>query len=528
MSFRKIDLAAVAGDEPLDAFALHGAAANDDAAYLYRGRRGSHTFALAHRPTLGAWRTFARPLAMWPLAPGEAEVTVRLRCVVQDASVALGLAIYDPTTRTLTQTDLDTTATTSTTNVTLTANVSGLAGTVGLFLLFRSEKSATVTKHTYSNATVLTQAGRLDLDGGHPFSLNPSKRYVVEFEDDTTARPDSHYPPPLELIEWDDTADENARGWPFVDGGWYGFQGAGEDFEVAITLLGSLILHGYSVASSGWDARPSMADLLQPAFPPSVPPVSALHARMRAQHIARTPIHAVAPAPDTQTTDADGRVLDPFGQVVSLYSLVSSWRQASSAYVGGYDDDQIAVDRPASATYTRSTLILSGLLAVDGGGRVGGRTVQVNARVKGYSWDAGAGEWSDDAETLPDADGLPIVAPVMGRVFEPRIAAYYAGGLVNTPFGPSAGGGGDSWHTLRGCWPLTAFREPSGFVDDLPQQLGGGLVPFELEVTDPITGADRALVLELQAMATDLQGGSAQGLKGVVAALTVYTRPEVI
>jgi hypothetical protein len=526
MAFRKIDLDAVAGDEPLDAYALHGAAANDDAARENRGRRASHTFALAHRPTLGAYRTFARPLCMWPLAPGTAQVTVRLRCAVQDASVLLGLAVYDPTTRTLTQTDLDTTATTSTTNVTLTADVSGLAGTVGLFLLFRSVKSATVTKHTYNNTTVLFQAGRLDFDGGHPFALNPAKRYVVEFEDDTTPRPDAQYPPPLELIEWDDTTDKNARGWPFVDGGWFDFQGTSADFEVSVTLLGSLILHGYSVADSGWDARPSAQALLQPAFPPAVPPASALHARLRAQHVQRTAVHALAPTPDTQDLDGDGRVVDPFGRVVSLYSLTSSWRQVSAAYVGGYEDDQTTVDRPSAATYTRSTLIVAGLLAVDGGGQVSGRTVQVSARVKAYSWDAGT--WDGDAETLPDADGLPIVAPVMGRVFEPQIAGYYAGGLINVPFGPSSAVGGETWHTLRGCWPLLAFREPSGFVDDLPQQLGGGLVPFELEVTDPETGVDRALVIELQATPADLQGGAATALKGTLAALTIYTRPEVI
>ena len=526
MAFRKIDLGAAAADQPLDAYLLHGAAANDDAAYLYRGRRASQTYALDHRPTLGAYRTFARPLCMWPLAPGEAQVTVRLRCVVQDASVNLGLAVYDPTTRTLTQTELDTVATTSTTNVTLTADVSNLAGTVGLFLLFRSEKSATVTKHTYNNATVLFQAGRLDFDGGHPFTLSASKRYVVEFEDDTTPRPEGQYPPPLELIEWDDSTDQEARGWPFLYGGWYDFQGSGENFEASITLLGSLILHGYSAASSGWATRSSAQALLQPAFPPSVSPVSALHARLRAQHVARTAIHALGPTPDTQTLDDDGRVLDPFGAVVSLFSLTNSWRQAASAYVGGYEDDQTDVDRPSSATYTRSTLIVAGLLAVDGGGQVGGRTVQVNARVKAYSWDAGA--WSDDAETLPDADGLPIIVPVMGRSFEPRVAAYYAGGLINTPFGPSAGGGGQTWHTLRGCWPLLAFREPSGFVDDLPEQLGGGLVPFEIEVTDTVTNVDRALTVELQAMNTDLQGGAVTSLRGTLAALTIYTRPEVI
>jgi hypothetical protein len=103
--------------------------------------------------------------------------------------------------------------------------------------------------------------------------------------------------------------------------------------------------------------------------------------------------------------------------------------------------------------------------------------------------------------------------------------AYTAGGLVEA-FGPSSGGGGDSWHTLRGCWPMSSFREPDGFVDDLPP-LGHGLVPFVVEVEDTVTGADRALVLEVQGSTTDTAGNPLGG-RVTIAALTIYTRAEVV
>jgi len=521
MAFKKIDLAAVAGDQPLDAFALHGAIANDDAAYTGRPRRASHTYAAAYRPTLGAARGWVRPLALWPLSPGCTQLTVRLRFTVQDASVTVWLAAYDLATYRLIENATKTTLTTSDTNATLTLDTSRLSGHVGVMLCFASTRSATTTKITYTSATVLSAWGRVNFHPGHGLSLSPSKRYVVEVVDDATQRAVAvDYPPQMELLEWDDATDEDGRVWPFFFGSHYNFQGAGEDFGIDVTLLGSLILGGYSIAESAYAARAALTDPLQPAYQPAAPTLSALHARLYQQHL-RTAIHALAPAVDVGDTDADGRIVNVLGAVVNAGS--SSWRVLSSAYLGDYDDDETDVDRPTSATYTRSTLVLAGLLCVDGGGSSLGRVVDLALRVNLYSWDAGT--WDGDPVTAPSSDGQPVTAPVLGVSADPRLADNTAGGLVES-FGPSSGGGGDSWHTLRGCWPLSSFREPDGFVEDVPP-LGHGLVPFLLEVEDTITGADRALVLEVKGSTTDTRGETFRG-SVTLAALTIYTRAEVI
>jgi hypothetical protein len=520
MAFRKIDLDAVAGDEPLDAFALHGSIANDDAAYTSRGRRASHTYAAAHRPTLGAVRSWVRPLTVWPLSPGCTQLTVRLRCAVQDASVTVWLAAFDLATYRLIPSATTTTLTTSDTNATLTLSTSGLAGLVGVMLCFRSARSATTTKITYASANVLLQRGKVTFHPGHGLSLNPSKRYAVEVVDDVTQRAELvDYPPAMELLEWDDATDEDGRVWPFYYGSHYNFQGAGEDFGIDVTLLGSMVLHGYSVAESAYSTRAALTAPLQPTLDPAVAAVAALHARLYQQHL-RTPIHALAPSSDVGDLDGDGRAVNVLGCVLDLSA---SWQVASTAYLGGYDDDQVEVDRPTAQTYTRSTLILAGLVCVDGGGDTAGRTVELHLRAKLYSWDAGT--WDGDAVTGPSSDGVPVLAPVLGLSADPRLMAYTAGGLVEA-FGPSSGGGGDSWHTLRGCWPMSSFREPDGFVDDLPP-LGHGLVPFVVEVEDTVTGADRALVLEVQGSTTDTAGNPLGG-RVTIAALTIYTRAEVV
>ena len=116
-------------------------------------------------------------------------------------------------------------------------------------------------------------------------------------------------------------------------------------------------------------------------------------------------------------------------------------------------------------------------------------------------------------------------APVLALSADPRLASYTAGGLL-AAVSPSSGGSGDSWHTLRGCWPLSTFQEPDGFVDDLPP-LGHGLVPFVLEIEDTITGADRALVLEVKGSTTDTRGNPFGG-RAALAALAIYTRAEVV
>lgn len=522
MAFRKIDLDAVQGDEPLDAFVLHGVVANDDAAYTGRPRRGSHTYAAAHRPTLGAGSAFLRPLALWPLSPGCTQITVRLRCAVQDASVTVWLAALDLATYRLTSSPSTTTLTTSDTSAVLTLDVSGLVGLVGVMLCFRSSKSATTTKITYSSAEVLGARGQVSFHPGHGLTLDPSKRYVVEVVDDVTQRAElADYPPTMELVEWDNATDEEGRCWPFYYGSHFNFQGAGEDFAVDVTLIGSLILHGYSVAESAYVARASLTDPLQPTLDPGAPVLSALHARLYAQHL-RTPIHALAPSVDVQDLDGDGRVVNILGAVLNV--ATSSWQVVSSAYLGGYDDDQTDVDRPTAQTYTRSTLILAGLVCVDGGGGTAGRVVELHFRAKLYSWDAGT--WSADAVTGPSSDGVAVQAPVLALTADPRLAAYTAGGLV-AGLAPSSGSsGGDSWHTLRGCWPLSSFQEPDGFVNDLPP-LGHGLVPFVVEVEDTETGVDRALVLEVQGSTTDTAGNPLGG-RLTLAALTIYTRDEVV
>lgn len=520
MAFKKIDLAAVAGDQPLDAFALHGSIANDDAAYTGRGRRASHTYALAHRPTLGAINAVVRPLALWPLSPGCTQITARLRCAVQDASVEVWLAAYDLATYRLIPNATTTTLTTSDTNATLTLDVTRLSGLVGVMLCLRSTRSATTTKITYASATVLHARGDVYFHPGHGLTLSPSKRYAVEIVDDATQRAElSDYPPALDLIEWDDATDEDGRVWPFYYGSHFNFQGAGEDFAVDVTLIGSLILHGYSLAESAYASRASLTDPLQPAYTPAAPTISALHARLYQQHL-RAAVHALAPSVDVGDTDADGRVVNVLGTVLSVGT--SSWQVLSTAYLGGYDDDETDVDRPSAATYTRSTLLLAGLLCVDGGGGTAGRVVELHLRAKLYSWSAGA--WGGSAVTAPSSDGLAVQAPVLALTPDSRLAAYTAGGLV-AGVSPSSGGSGDSWHTLRGCWPLSSFQEPDGFVNDLPP-LGHGLVPFVLEVEDTITGADRALVLEVQGSTTDTRGNTLGG-RVTLAALTIYTRDEV-
>jgi hypothetical protein len=521
MAFRKIDLAAVGADEPLDAFALHGSIANDDAAYTGRPRRASHTYAAAHRPTLGAVNAIVRPLALWPLSPGCTALSVRLRCVVQDASVEVWLAAYDLATYRLIPSATTTTLTTSDTSATLTLDTTRLSGLVGVMLCLRSTRSATTTKLTYTNTTFLGARGEVDFHPGHGLSLDPSKRYIVEVTDDTTQRAElSAYPPALDLIEWDNATDEEGQCWPFYYGSHFNFQGAGEDFAVDVTLVGSLILHGYSVAESAYTARASLTDPLQPAYQPAAPTVSALHARLYQQHL-RTPLHALAPAVDVGDTDADGRVVNVLGAVVDAGS--ASWQVLSSAYLGGYDDDQTDVDRPSAVTYTRSTLVLAGLVCVDGGGSSAGRVAKLFLRAKLYSWDTGT--WDGDPVTAPSSDGLLVQAPVLALSADPRLASYTAGGLL-AGVSPSSGGSGDSWHTLRGCWPLSTFQEPDGFVDDLPP-LGHGLVPFVLEVEDTVTGVDRALVLEVKGSTTDTRGGSFGG-RATLAALTIYTRAEVV
>jgi len=521
MAFKKIDLAAVAGDQPLDAFALHGAIANDDAAYTSRPRRASHTYALAHRPTLGAARGWVRPLALWPLSPGCTSLTVRVRFAVQDASVTVWLAAYDLATYRLIENATTTTLATSDTHATLTLDTSRLSGLVGVMLCFRSARSATTTKKTYSGATVLSARGRVDFLPLHGISLNLAKRYVVEIVDDVTQRAEAvDYPPQMELIEWDDSNDQKGRVWPYYFGSHYNFQGAGEDFGIDVTLLGSMILHGYSVAESAYAARADLTDPLQPAYQPAAPTLSALHARLYQQHL-RTAVHSLAPSVDVGDTDADGRVVDLLGVVADAGS--TSWQVLSGAYLGGYDDDQTDVDRPAVVTYTRATLVLAGLVCVDGGGTTLGRVVDLALRVKIYSWNAGT--WDGDPVTAPSSDGEPLGAPVLGLTADPRLADNTGGGLIES-FGPSSGGGGRSWHTLRGCWPLSSFREPDGFVEDMPP-LGHGLVPFVLEVEDTITGADRALVLEVKGSTTDTRGNRFAG-SVTLAALTIFTRAEVI
>ena len=521
MAFKKIDLAAVAGDEPLDAFALHGAIANDDAAYTGRGRRASHTYALAHRPTLGAINAVVRPLALWPLSPGCTQITARLRCAVQDASVEVWLAAYDLATYRLIPNATTTTLTTSDTNATLTLDVTRLSGLVGVMLCLRSTRSATTTKITYTSATVLQARGEVDFHPGHGLTLSPAKRYAVEIVDDVTQRAElSDYPPALDLIEWDDSTDEDGRVWPFYYGSHFNFQGAGENFAVDVTLLGSLILHGYSVAESAYASRASLTDPLQPAYSPAAPTLSALHARLYGQHL-RTAVHALAPAVDVGDTDADSRVINPLGVIANAGS--ATWQVLSSAYLGNYDDDQTEVDRPSSVTYTRSTLVLAGLLCVDGGGSSAGRTAKIFLRAKLYSWSAGA--WSADAVTAPSSDGQLVHAPVLALTADPRLAAYTAGGLI-AGVSPSSGGSGDSWHTYRGLWPLSTFQLPDGFVNDLPP-LGHGLVPFILEVEDTETGVDRALVLEVKGSTTDTRGNPFGG-RVTLAALTIFTRAEVV
>lgn len=520
MAFKKIDLDAVGPDEPLDAFALHGSIANDDAAYTGRPRRASHTYPAAHRPTLGAGRAWVRPLGVWLLSPGCTQLTARLRFVVQDASVTVWLAAYDLATYRIIPNATTTTLTTSDTNASLTLDTSRLTGFVGVMLCFRSSNSATTTKLTYSGQEVLSARGRVNFQPGHGMSLDQSRRYIVEFVDDTTQRAElSDYPPQMELIEWDDANDEQGRCWPYFYGLHYNFQGPSQDFAVDVTLIGSLILHGYSLAESAYASRASLTDPLQPAYAPAAPTVSALHARLYQQHL-RTAVHALAPSVDVGDTDADGRVVNMLGTVLNVGT--SSWQVLSTAYLGGYDDDETDVDRPSAATYTRSTLLLAGLLCADGGGGTAGRVVELHLRAKLYSWSAGA--WGGSAVTAPSSDGLAVQAPVLALTADPRLAAYTAGGLV-AGVSPSSGGSGDSWHTLRGCWPLSSFQEPDGFVNDLPP-LGHGLVPFVLEIEDTVTGVDRALVLEVQGSTTDTRG-NALGGRVTLAALTIYTRDEV-
>jgi hypothetical protein len=530
MTFSKIDLDAVAAEEPLDAFVLQGAAANDGAAYEERGRRASFAFSSEAPPILGSSRLWVWPLAVWPLSPGCSEITVDLLGIVQDDSVEVGLAILESNRLSTTQT----TQTLSTsggarTLYTLTLDTTGRSGVIVVCLLVRSQK-ATSTKHNYNATQTLNAGGFVDLNGGHPFTLNQDKRYSLLFTDHSST-PDSPgpagYPDEFEVMEFD-SGSQYVRVWPASTVAYYSFQSG--KYAIEIYLIGSIVLYGAQIAETGWGARVDLSQQLQPAYPPAVPPLSALHARLYQQHL-RTAVHAAGPVPNTNALDADSRVICRWGQVVD--ASTNSWVEAGQAWLGDYGDDEVAVDAPSSATYTRGHLWVCGLVAVASSDGLGysGDTLTLDVRAVLRSWSGTA--WTASQDEQPDTDGADVVCPIQTPSNYTTRFTLTAGDLVSASWpvsGAATSAPALTYHALRGGWPSLVFDPPDGRVGPVARETV--VVPFVIEIEDPEAGSgvDRSLTVEIKGDDRTDSGVLIRPytMWAQLVTLTILTRPEVV
>lgn len=530
MAFKKIDLDAVAYEEPLDAFVLEGVVANDSAAYEERGRRASFTFPTDAPPILGSSRLWVWPLAVWPLSPGCSQITVDLLGIVQDDSVEVGLAILEANRLSTTQTT-QTLATSggARTLYTLTLDTTGRAGVIVVCLLVRSNRG-TSTKHNYNATQTLNPGGFVDLNGGHPFTLDPDKRYSLLFTDHS-ATPESPgpggFPDEFEVMEFDSTS-QYVRVWPASLTAYYSFQSG--KYAIEILTLGSIVLYGGQIRETGFSARTDLSVRLEPTLPPAAPILSALHSRLYQQHL-RTSVHAAGPGQDRDSLDADGRVICRWGQVVD--ASTSAWQVAGSAWLGDYGDDEVAVDTPTSATYTRGHLWVCGLLAVASSDGLGysGDTLTLDVRAVLRSWSGTV--WDADEDEQPDAAGVDVVCPIQTPSNFTTRFSLAAGDLVSASWpvsGAATSAPALTYHALRGGWPSLVFDPPDGRVGPVSRETV--VVPFVLEIEDPEaqSGVDRSITIEVKG--SDFTDGGVlirqYTMWAQLVTLTVVTRPEVV
>jgi len=522
MAFKKIDEDAAAPEEPLDGFLLQGIRANAEAIDAGRFRRTSWALAQGRTLRIGAYRAMALPLCSLQLAPRITTLRVRLRGLCDDGEVYLGLALLDPVTGQITSTATPTTLSAGDEDAVLDLDVTGRQGVVHVALVYRSEVVAGgSTKVNYTAGTnTLIDAGRVELGPG--FTLNPTERYVLTFEDSGALASNplaGGYPPRLELIEWDDATDETCRTWPAYYGGWFDL--AYSNYGIRVNKLGSFDIYGVSVEERAVSAQPTLSYSLEPAIPPSVRAVGSLHARLRELHVLRSVIHRSGPCCD-QVLDADGRLVSAWG--VSAQADSASWQPVAWGYVGGYDDDQTEVQLPSPVTYDRSTIRAFGLLAVGYPALSAPRDLlEVRVRLKVYTWNGGAGAWSTLAGTSEETILYPVV--MTADPADPERAPGLLLGLNRTS---SNAGAGQSFHTLRSSWPVASLMPPNGFVDDVGQGIPlGGLTPFEVEYQDG-GSADRMVVVEVRGSLTTTTGADAPYPGRIlVPSCTIQTVPRI-
>lgn len=522
MVFKKIDEDAAAAEEPLDGYLLQGIRQNADAVDAGRFRRTSWALAQGRTLRIGAYRAMALPLCSLELAPRVVTLRVRLRGLCDDGEVYLGLALLDPVTGQITSTATPTTLSVGDEDAVLDLDVTGRQGVAHLALVYRSEVvGAGSTKVNYaSGTTTLLDAGSVALGPG--FALDPSERYVLTYGDHGALASDplaGGYPPRLELIEWDDATDETCQVWPAYYGGWFDL--AFSNYSITINKLGSFNIYGVSIEERAVDARPTLSYSLEPAIPPSVRALGALHARLRELHVRRPPVHRAGPCCD-QSLDADGRLISAWG--VSAQADTASWQPVAWGYVGGYDDDQTQVQLPSPVTYDRSTIRAYGLLAVGyPAARAPRDLLEVRVRLRVYTWDGGAGTWSTLVGTSEETILYPVV--MTADPADPERAPGLLLGLNRTS---SGAGAGQSFHTLRSSWPVASLIPPNGFVDDVGQGIPlGGLTPFEVEYQDG-GSADRMVVVEVRGSAATTTGADAPYPGRIlVPSCTIQTVPRI-
>lgn len=495
--FKKVHGAALDGLQPYDGV-MHRLVLNTEAGYKARVHRAGAWWPMDVAPVLAAHKVVGYRLGWWRVPPGVGEVNVILRHRVDDASVKLGLAVYDLLRGARRLTTLRTTDTIEPTGGVVTTTLTALNVSPyqrrDVLLVLLEESEDTETSYVQSVDAGTNHVGLNRVSNLSDITFTAGKRWRLDFGPSLAGGglpPGGDFPEERTIIRQD---GDTAYTWPLFDAEeitnvaeW-----AQVDHTVRVTEIGQTTIYSVVVAEGDVQERPDLRGGLRPGMPPSAGVLRELHRRHRELHLRRTRMHHALGGYDPGDL-SNGAPRTVWG---TIRRWEDAWRDLGACVIKGTDG---AIDKRGERL-VRSRLRIAGVLVV---GRAHGsrRDFEVDLRARLSSFDGDARQWGEDGEV---GEALTYSGRVLGQSMSRTGEALTVGaGDPNYFFGG---------HHLQGA----------ADAEDVGQVLRDGLYPFELVVDDTTAPAERRL-LQIQVRGREVNQYVADRVQITLAAWSCWT-----
>lgn len=489
-AFKALDSAAVAGNQPYDAFLLQRINDQIEASYKDRVQRLSGYWPVEAHPIIASERTTAYVLGISRILPGEKTYAGDLRSIVADAGVNVGLAVYPlegARKLSIREPDVAIGTTSAATDSLTSVDVTEYQGRwVAWVLLLKSNSSATT--YTVSKTGSIFQ-GRSKLTGLSGLTWTSGKRWKIEFINPAAGSPTGPDPfPDARTVAWWDSGNSEAYVWPHYADQDLLSSWATDNYQVRTTVIGQMELLSWRIYCTDTQDRQDLTDRLRPGLPPAASAIKSLYVRQRQQYLRRTRTHCASASYDPDAQDGSGNVKLVWGSMVDYDD--NTLHDVACTVIRGYDS---TLDQDGSTTHPRTTLTVALLLLAVGYSVESNLGLGFRAQFKTFS----AGSWSVDQTTITvnGNQAVPEIISVKAYNLPARNTADAA--IMNV------GTGIEDYHYLRGA--LDPTEMDPGASEDTRVRDALALVTFTVDDDQP-AAAQRSLQVLLKGFLGNAEG----------------------